>query len=378
MKSIPRWADNVFRLTDVALVDATAYLADELGRRFGVDLGQIERVDDQASAVAALGALRADVSETAFYGLVAELAVSMADGRPDLVDLSEGLLHRAATALWGRCCGLAKGVVDFDDIALAAMLDAPRATAAPPPRGGPPRRSPPSTTILREPEFWSQQHTGAVSDWHLDEALESPASLPRRRHATIVPDVSPWGGRFVVAGLSFLDRRAAPRRLQGCELVISLSRGWLGRSGLEGGTATVGLRDGTWRLPHGEAAPSSAQSTALMLLAQAKARPSNWYASLLVDGPLQRVRVPTDAVGARELFATRDKAPGAQRRAALLHWVSSHRRRNPATRGDHGVAQHLRGATRFSWNGIDVVLEPSEYDREVVLGKGARRGGAAA
>ncbi len=87
-----------------------------------------------------------------------------------------------------------------------------------------------------------------------------------------------------------------------------------------------------------------------------------WNALVGLEGH-PRVSLCTDAVGAQELFRLRDVPSGATRRAALLHWVGEHWRRNrkdPAL--ETQVRAHLRGATEFTWNGLYVKLTPSQAD----------------
>lgn len=89
-----------------------------------------------------------------------------------------------------------------------------------------------------------------------------------------------------------------------------------------------------------------------------------WVANVKIDdGPC--VGFVTDPLGAREIFRLRDVAPGKQRRAALRNWISEHWRKkrngpDEATR----VREHLRGNTKFKWNGLSVEIKPSRFDVE--------------
>jgi hypothetical protein len=77
------------------------------------------------------------------------------------------------------------------------------------------------------------------------------------------------------------------------------------------------------------------------------------------------IRIPTDPVGAREVFRLRDIPEGRQRRAALKHWVTEHWRQNrhePAE--DVKVRQHIRGHERFVWNGLVCEIAPSVVDMQ--------------
>ncbi len=84
------------------------------------------------------------------------------------------------------------------------------------------------------------------------------------------------------------------------------------------------------------------------------------------QGPVG-VTFPTDAVGAAAAFRLRDIPEGKKRRDALKHWVREHFRRK---RTDHNelvkVCEHLRGADRFTWNGLRCRILPSRIDLERV------------
>lgn len=87
-----------------------------------------------------------------------------------------------------------------------------------------------------------------------------------------------------------------------------------------------------------------------------------WHADIsLGDAP--GFRVPITAGALYDLFASRDKEPGARRLKALVHWVRSHKRK--ASNSDdmeHIVRQHLRGGLSFKWNDMDVTVLPSHDD----------------
>jgi len=70
---------------------------------------------------------------------------------------------------------------------------------------------------------------------------------------------------------------------------------------------------------------------------------------------------PTDAIGARALFKTRDIPDGKKRRTALLHWVESHYRQinrvDPII--ETRVRKHFRGQRSFRWNDLICDIRPS-------------------
>lgn len=89
-----------------------------------------------------------------------------------------------------------------------------------------------------------------------------------------------------------------------------------------------------------------------------------WVANVKIgSGPA--IGFVTDPIGAREIFRLRDINPGKLRRAALRNWITEHWRKkrndpNEATR----VREHLRGNTKFNWNGLGVEIKPSRFDIE--------------
>ena len=77
------------------------------------------------------------------------------------------------------------------------------------------------------------------------------------------------------------------------------------------------------------------------------------------------VLIPIDRAGCSEAFRLRDIPEGKSRRTALRHFVESHLRRRPGSEewaGDVEVRRHLRGETKFLWNGLRVELFLFRYD----------------
>ncbi len=91
-----------------------------------------------------------------------------------------------------------------------------------------------------------------------------------------------------------------------------------------------------------------------------------WVASVRFDdGPL--VGLPIGPHDAKDLFRLREIEDGANRRAALLHWVKGHRRRRPHTERDTvEVRQFLRGREKFKWFGCEGEIRAPQFDRERV------------
>ena len=90
-------------------------------------------------------------------------------------------------------------------------------------------------------------------------------------------------------------------------------------------------------------------------------RKSRWIVSFSC-GSERIVSVPTDPTGIKGMFQMRELPEGRDRRAALLHWVSAHMRRNrkdPET--EHAVRQYLRGSREFEWFGMSCKITPTEF-----------------
>jgi hypothetical protein len=88
-----------------------------------------------------------------------------------------------------------------------------------------------------------------------------------------------------------------------------------------------------------------------------------WSASLSYSGG-PSVMFPTNPSGVKELFRLRDIPPGKTRRQAIKHWVTEHTRRinQPEKEIEVQVRKHLRGQTKFNWNGLLVSVHPSDAD----------------
>lgn len=94
------------------------------------------------------------------------------------------------------------------------------------------------------------------------------------------------------------------------------------------------------------------------------------WSVLLGEPGIPRARFVTDILGVREAFRLRDIPAGASRRAALRHWVREHwRKRGRESEVDRAwVRSHLRGATDFTWSGLNCRIEPSREDLRRALG----------
>lgn len=140
---------------------------------------------------------------------------------------------------------------------------------------------------------------------------------------------------------------------------------WLGGSWTDAQTRTL------WSGRHAEQAVPNREE----LFAQDREQPAlatalalrqryEWAISLGLESS-PSIRFATDPTGIKDLFRIRDLPEGRDRRAALMTWVEDHWRRD---RSDPEieiyVRKHLRGATSFSWRGMDCQILPSQFDIE--------------
>lgn len=80
------------------------------------------------------------------------------------------------------------------------------------------------------------------------------------------------------------------------------------------------------------------------------------------------ISLPSDPIGARQVFKLRDVPPGKSRRDALRHWVSGHTRTAPPPGYvEKYIWPYLRGAEEFTWNGLYCKIQPSAYDLRKAL-----------
>lgn len=92
------------------------------------------------------------------------------------------------------------------------------------------------------------------------------------------------------------------------------------------------------------------------------ALPRMWQIRLTL-GPSPAVVWLVDATAVKELFQLRDRSEGRSRRAALLHWVSQHWRKDRHDPdAEVKVRKHLRGASSFKWFDLECSVVPSDLD----------------
>lgn len=173
-------------------------------------------------------------------------------------------------------------------------------------------------------------------------------------------------------------RRVSPKAVRGrvhgfAKHIVEFSAGKVTPStGLyESSRAYLGWQGRRWRLmprtdgvgpQNPDSSPDAARS---IQMAQSVQFSSDWWwlAKIgWIGHPM--VTLPTDAVGAREVFRLRDIPAGKKRRTAIRHWVSEHWRQRRKGPGETRVREHLRGGCEFTWNGFYVKLMPSIVDQE--------------
>lgn len=92
-----------------------------------------------------------------------------------------------------------------------------------------------------------------------------------------------------------------------------------------------------------------------------------WRVAVGVEGAPSTAFV-VDREACKEIFRLRDAPPGRSRRAALLNFVTQHWKRSrsqaPTEDPQVFVREHLRGQTKFKWNGLTCEVIPPKYDVE--------------
>ena len=94
----------------------------------------------------------------------------------------------------------------------------------------------------------------------------------------------------------------------------------------------------------------------------AKSREDKWIVGLQRSNQ-PAMAFPTDPIGVREIFRLRDIPEGKARRASMIHWVDAHyRKKHDDPSALTYVRKHLRGGTRFTWNGLICTVKPPRSD----------------
>jgi hypothetical protein len=384
---VPRHVATMF--SDAIATNSTQRGADALSLLlrdvFGFDASVLSAHRSVADAVRAVSDLRSAVTAKDAADAADEIVRLLVSEHGHTSEVAERSLKGYEDALWGPCVTKATCTDDFASTITTAALDLQKAMPWSVTRdmneivacgrwSGTPQRP----QDIAEPEMWHPDAPGGQSA--IDGVTPMDVNC-HRRVSFMYRKMSPWSGRFGVFGMSTVDKAHAHRRLKWCRFVFAVSIAHPFGQHMQLTTSHIGWDAGRWWTGSQfkdvrAVVPSNGPgrymvSKAERLLGLLFARRYNWMAKLSIGGAVDAIQIPTDASGARELFATRDKAPGDSRRTALLHWVRAHHRRSRVAVDSHDVAKHLRGATSFSWNGLGVELVPSEYDREVVMGSRA-------
>ena len=92
-----------------------------------------------------------------------------------------------------------------------------------------------------------------------------------------------------------------------------------------------------------------------------------WQVRFGLEGGLS-MSYPSDRESIGEVFRLRDVPEGRHRRSAILQLITQHWKRSrsqaPTEDPQVFVREHLRGQTKFSWNGLTCEVIPPKYDVE--------------
>lgn len=202
-----------------------------------------------------------------------------------------------------------------------------------------------------------------VGDWLVFRDTGPLDVPPMTRRSIIEASDDPWSDKFLVTAVSEVKRRRVPH-LQWCDKVYALDHASPVKGFIEGVRFHIGWWRGRFWAKPNRPFGGPEEERLRFVLGRAFSSQYEWQARISMPGPFGGLTIPTSATNARDLFATRDRAPGVSRRAALLHWVKSHTRRSRANPNEEReVRAHLRGIRKFSWNGFGVELSPPKDDQ---------------
>lgn len=120
----------------------------------------------------------------------------------------------------------------------------------------------------------------------------------------------------------------------------------------------------TKRMQRVQPAPPDVNSRLWIAAPIALTQHYEWKVTLGYQGCIS-IGIPTTPTGCREVFKLRDIPEGKARREALRNFVCEHTRRHPATDDEEArivVREHLRGSSRFNWNGLRCTIHPAQAD----------------
>jgi hypothetical protein len=182
--------------------------------------------------------------------------------------------------------------------------------------------------------------------------------------------------QLIVARMRKIERKEARGRVHQC-FRRYLMEGCIGNIPYDGrftsgrnyftsddGKYWIAIGD-TKRLEHGPR-PAEPELMAQLALAPGIALTQHyeWRVTLGYHGCVS-IGLPTTPAGCREVFKLRDIPEGKARREALRNFVCEHTRKHPATDDEEArivVREHLRGSTRFNWNGLRCTIHPAQAD----------------
>lgn len=149
--------------------------------------------------------------------------------------------------------------------------------------------------------------------------------------------------------------------------------GWLAGEWQTMGTTSQYLGRGSARDQYSGDDSELFQRSIRLAQSIAYTKDTEWRVRIGRPGRL-KLEIPTDPAGIRAVFKLRDVPPGKQRRAALRNWVREHWRQNRVDPDIEGlVRQHLRGGLKFTWDGFECEVIPSEMDLRIAERKRIER-----
>jgi hypothetical protein len=94
------------------------------------------------------------------------------------------------------------------------------------------------------------------------------------------------------------------------------------------------------------------------------AQKSAWQVKMWYEG-YPSIRIMSDVGGIKELYTSRDVPEDKLRKPTIRQWIKDHWREMPTDQEEETyVREHLRGATKFTWMGINCEVTPSIFDKE--------------
>lgn len=203
------------------------------------------------------------------------------------------------------------------------------------------------------------------------DALERPLDLCVIGKSSDDPSVSftCWRARSVP-----VSRLRGMRVLGGAVEMASLRIGKEGSPHRIGGWFLFQKSGGRWLLPRGSNEWLFLQEEhdlIQFMIGMQMALEYEWTVRMKISGSLG-FSFASDPKHLKRLFKMREVPEGKTRRAALRNWICQHFRRRPLEDEEDAkdvfVHEHIRGATRYDWDGLSCEIVPSRYDLDKLHG----------